>query len=72
MELTNDEKISIINQHLKNIVVNKYNIHVALIEESAAEAPDGGIISGLNAKAAAEQAKYDALIAEYESLSGQA
>lgn len=68
MELTNEEKISIINQHLKNIVANKYNLHIALIEESASQNPDGAAIAGLNSKIDAEQAKYDALMVEYQSL----
>jgi hypothetical protein len=68
MELTNDEKISILNQHIKNIVINKYNLQVAIIAEEASNPADQGKIDVLNAKIASEQAKYDALLVELETL----
>lgn len=68
MELTNDEKRSILNQHLKNIVVNKYNLHVALVAEQSAATPNEVNISNINADIASEQLKYDALMAEYDSI----
>lgn len=68
MELTNDEKRSILNQHLKNIVVNKYNLHVALVAEQSATNPNEVNISNINADMASEQSKYDALMAEYNLI----
>ena len=68
MELTNEEKISILNQHIKNIVINKYNLHVAILAEEAASPVDQTKIDALNNKINAEQAKYDALLVEYNSL----
>lgn len=68
MELTNEEKISILNQHIKNIVINKYNLHVAILAEEAANPVDQTKIDALNNKINAEQAKYDALLVEYNSL----
>ena len=72
MDLTNEEKLAILDQHIKNIVVNKYNLHVAIIAEQAADAQDQSALSILNEKMAAEQAKYDALLVEYSSLTEQA
>lgn len=72
MELTNEEKIAILNQHIKNIVVNKYNIHVAIVAEEAADPVDQNKINALNNQMSAEQAKYDALMVEYSSLTEQA
>jgi uncharacterized protein YlxP (DUF503 family) len=68
MELTHDEKRSILNQHIKNIVINQYNLHVALVAEEAAATPNEVAISNINNDIASEQAKYDALMAEYNSL----
>jgi hypothetical protein len=70
MELTNEEKISILNQHIKNIVVNKYNLHVSIIAEEAADAIDQTKIDALNIQINAEQAKYDALLVELSTLQG--
>ncbi len=72
MELTNEEKIAILNQHIKNIVVNKYNIHVAIVAEEAANPVDQNKINALNNQMSAEQSKYDALMVEYSSLAEQA
>lgn len=70
MELTNEEKISILNQHIKNIVVNKYNLHVSILAEEAATTIDQTRITALNTQIDAEQAKYDALLVELASLQG--
>ena len=37
MELSVDDKIAIVNQHLKTIVGNLYNLNVSLILEQAVE-----------------------------------
>lgn len=34
-ELTNEEKTSIINQHLKNLVLSRYSIEIGKMEASA-------------------------------------
>jgi hypothetical protein len=70
MELTNEEKISILNQHIKNIVVNKYNLHVSILAEEAAATIDQTKIDALNTQINAEQAKYDALLVELSTLQG--
>ncbi len=70
MELTNEEKISILNQHIKNIVINKYNLQVSIIAEEAAETIDQTRINSLNSQINAEQAKYDALLVELSTLQG--
>lgn len=68
MELTNDEKIGILNQHIKNVVINKYNLHVAIISEEATTPINQDNIDALNSQISAEQARYDALLAELASL----
>lgn len=70
MELTNEEKINILNQHIKNIVITKYNLHIAIISEEAADPINQDNINSLNFQISAEQAKYDALLAELTTLQG--
>lgn len=48
IELTNDEKITILNSHLKNIAYNQYNVQLNLIEENAKSKSDPIIISNYN------------------------
>jgi hypothetical protein len=68
MELTNEEKMAILNQHLKSIVGNIYNLQVSLIAENALEAPDQSTISSITLQIEKEQAKKDALMSEVNSL----
>ena len=37
LELTNEEKVTIINSHLKNLAYNKFNIEISVIEENRSE-----------------------------------
>ena len=46
--LTKEEKTTIINNHQKNILLNKYNIEVSIIEENAKETPNSNILAELN------------------------
>lgn len=67
--LSNEEKISIINQHKKNVEYSKYNLQVSLIEENAVSNPDQDAIDSLNDKIADLDSKISALDAEISSLS---
>jgi hypothetical protein len=68
MELTNQEKLDILNQHIKNSSIKKYNIHVAILAEEAATQIDQARIDSLNEQLTSEDAKYNALIGELDSL----
>ena len=67
--LSNEDKISIINQHKRNVEYSKYNLAVSLIEENAVLSPDQDAITALNAKIADHNSKLSALDAEIDSLS---
>jgi hypothetical protein len=47
MELTKEEKIDIVNQHLKNVVINIYNLNILLIQESALDIPNQEAIDSI-------------------------
>lgn len=67
--LTNEDKISIINQHKRNIEYSKYNLEISVLAENAVSDPDENAIAGFNAKIADLDSKLAALDAEIESLS---
>lgn len=67
--LSNEEKISIINQHKKNVEYSKYNLQISLIEENAVTSPDQDAVDSLNDKIAEIDKKITALDAEIDSLS---
>ena len=62
--LSNEEKISIIDQHIKNLEYNKYNLEVSLVEENAVANPEATNISSLNSQIAVLNSKISALQAE--------
>jgi hypothetical protein len=68
MELTNEEKQSIINQHIRNVNVNVYNLQITLMAEEAVESPNQETVSALNEKIQQELRKNQVLLAELESL----
>lgn len=67
--LSNEDKISIINQHKRAVEYSKYNLSVSLIEENAVVSPDQDAVSALNDKIADHNSKLTALDAEIASLS---
>lgn len=67
--LTNEDKISIINQHKKNVEYSKYNLEVSIIAENAVTSPDQEAIASLNEKISDLNKKITALNSEIDSLS---
>ena len=48
MQLTKEEKIAIIGQHIKNLENSKYNIELSIIEEGAISSPNLAALANLN------------------------
>lgn len=67
-ELNNQEKIDIVNQHLKNLEYSAFNLSLSILEEQAAVTPNVENISALNSKIAEVDAKKTALLAELSEL----
>mgnify|MGYP006268239425 CR=1 FL=1 len=67
-ELTNEEKIELVNQHLKNIEFSLFNFSLSLVEEQALSSPNGEVITSLNNQIAQANAKKTALLEELEGL----
>ena len=68
IELTPEEKIGIINSHIKNVTYSKYNCEIALIEENAKLTPNEAVIAKLNTDISEASAQIVALEAEKDSL----
>ena len=66
--LTNEEKIGIIDLHLKSIDYALYGLELDLAEANAVSTPDADLVNSLNARKTATTAKRNVLIAEKETL----
>lgn len=67
--LTNEEKIGVIESHIKNVQYNKYNAEITLIEENALDTPSATNIQRANASIASANAQITALEAQITALS---
>lgn len=68
IELTNEEKLGILNQHLKSVDYTIYGLQLDLIEAQASETPDAVQISSINGRITSANAKREALVEERDSL----
>jgi hypothetical protein len=67
--LTNEEKIAIVSQHLKNVEYSLYNLALSLIEENSVSSTDADKISSLNSQIADFNLQKTALTTELSTLS---
>jgi len=68
IELTNEEKLGIVEQHIKSIDYGIYGIQLDLIELNATSAPEASQVTNLNTRLTALNAKRAALVTEKNSL----
>jgi hypothetical protein len=68
MELTNEEKVSIVTQHIKSVASNVYNLQVSLISENAVDPINQDTIQSLNSQMSVETSKMEALESELTRL----
>jgi hypothetical protein len=66
--LTNEEKIGIIDLHLKSIDYSLYGLELDLAEANAVSNSDTDLISSITTRKTAATAKRNVLIAEKETL----
>ena len=48
IELTTEEKIGVINTHLRNLAVNKYNVQLSIMEEESKNVPNPVLLGNYN------------------------
>lgn len=66
-QLNNEEKINIINQHLRNLEFAEYNLELDLIEANAVNS-SAEVVAEINTRKQAVVSKMEALEAEKVSL----
>jgi hypothetical protein len=66
--LTNEEKIGVVKQHMRNLVYNKYNLELSLLEESAVPKPKEDNIRTINNDLSSINLKIAALEKEISIL----
>ena len=66
--LTNEEKLSIVNQHIKSVDYAIYGYELDLIQANAVASPDAAQIAAINSRISESNAKRLALVAEKDSL----
>ncbi len=67
-ELSTEEKVSIVNQHLRNISFKKYNLDLSLVEEQALSTPSQERLNEINSDIEEVAAQTAVLLLELESL----
>jgi predicted amino acid dehydrogenase len=66
--LTNEEKLNVVNQHIKSVEYSLYGHELDLIQANAVSSPDAGQISAINARIAQSNLVKEALVTERDSL----
>lgn len=68
IDLTNEEKLNIVNQHLKVVDYAIYGYQLDLLEAEAVATPDASFIASLNERISNATLKRTALVEEKNSL----
>jgi uncharacterized protein (UPF0276 family) len=68
IDLTAEEKITIVQQHIKNIAYSKYNTQITLLEMDATATQNVELIASLNNQISDYNKQIAALEAEVNSL----
>lgn len=66
--LTNEEKIGVIESHIKNVQYTKYNAELTLIEENALQSPNADAVQRANSAIANAESQIAALEAQIAAL----
>lgn len=70
VQLSNEDKIAIIESHMKNLQYSKFNLEISVIEESAKKEPGDIAIASLNTQIDDIDKQISALQQEYNKVSG--
>lgn len=67
-DLTAEEKIAVIDSHIRNILHNKFNAELSIIEQNATATPSVANLEAANAQIAQAEAQIVALQAQRTAL----
>lgn len=68
MELSNEEKTAIIDQHIKNVLINIFNLQLSIVQEESSDLVNTLAVEDLNNKIVYENNKVDSLVAQKSLL----
>jgi hypothetical protein len=68
MELTNQDKMGIVENHLRASLVNSYSLQISIIEERSMPSPNQETVAALEGRLEIELARQSALDKELQSL----
>jgi hypothetical protein len=68
MELSNEEKIAIIDQHIKNVLINIFNLQLSIVQEESSDEINASAIEDLNNKISHENNKVESLVSQKSLL----
>lgn len=68
-ELTNQDKLIIVEDHIRSLQMSKFNLELTKIEENAVKSPDTVVLSSVQSQIDDYAAKLVALEAQKTSLS---
>ena len=66
--ITNEEKLAIVSQHIKNLELNKFNLELSLIEENAKLVSEQNNITPIETEIDDVVAKITALTVELNKI----
>lgn len=67
-ELTNEEKLTIVNQHIRSLNFSKYNIETSIARESAVEPSDAQTLADLSEQLTMVETQISVLQARASAL----
>ncbi|CAB5218160.1 hypothetical protein UFOVP204_42 [uncultured Caudovirales phage] len=67
-ELSNEQKIQIIQTHIQTVVYNGFNLEVSILEEKAKNTPDQTVLTNLYAQSSDCERQINALNTELAKL----
>lgn len=70
--LTKEEKVNIINAHIKNLSYSRYNLEIDAVQENAKTAPEQSVLDNIDTQIAQIDAQITALNAEKATVEAQA
>jgi hypothetical protein len=68
--LTKEEKLAVIETHMKNVLFNKYNAELSLLQEQAVSSPKAQNIQATSDTSAQSDAQLIALQQEHDLVAG--
>lgn len=70
--LSKEDRLNIIEQHIRNVELGKYNLELSIVEENSVATPSSTSLDSLNAQINDLSAKLTALKAEFTTVESEA